>query len=111
MTSNIKQNKSVEMTINLKKLARRASWKYKAPKSIKYIKSLVSKQFRSTDDVLIAPDVNKFIWSNGRTNLPCKVRVKVERTPSPTNPEKSIFKISRVVVNTYKGLNSQSYVE
>lgn len=111
MTSAIKNNKSVEMTVNLKKLARKASWRYKAPKCISYLRKLVRKQFRSENEVLIAPDVNKYIWTHGMRRVPTKIRVKIERAPSNKNPQVAVFRICMVEVNTFKGLSPQSYEE
>lgn len=104
-------NKAVEITINLKKLARKASWKHKAPKCIKFMRKFIQKYFKSEDEVLIAPEINKHIWTNGMKNLPSKVRVKLERGPSNKSPELNVIRVCMVNVNTFKGLQSQSYSE
>ena len=103
--------KSVEMTVNLKKLARKGSWKHKAPKCISYLRKFVRNQFSSEDEVLISPEINKYIWTNGIKNIPNKMRIKIEKRPSNKNPEANVFRICLVNVNTFKGLNSQSYAE
>lgn len=104
-------NKAVEMTINLGKLARKASWRYKAPKCIYYLKKFIQNQFKSENDILIAPEVNKYIWRHGIKNIPKRMRIKVERRPSNKNPELNVFRVCLVDVNTFKGLQSQSYAE
>lgn len=107
MAGTIKSNKTVEMTISLRRLAKRASWRYKALKGVKYLKKFIQKQFKSEDDVLIAPDVNKYVWSRGMRSVPGRMRIRVERSPSNKNPAESVFRLSLVEVSTFKGLNSQ----
>lgn len=68
-------------------------------------------QFNSDEDVFISPEVNKYIWTNGATNPPKKLRIKIERVPSNKNPELNMFRVGMVEVNTFKGLKPQSYTE
>ena len=111
MTEAIKVNKTVELTINLRQLAKRASWRWKAVKGVKYLKKFVQKQFKTKDDVLVSPDVNNYVWSKGMRSVPGKMRIRIERGPSTKNPNENVFKLSLVDVSTFKGLNSQSFQE
>ncbi|KCZ75584.1 hypothetical protein H311_03439, partial [Anncaliia algerae PRA109] len=97
--------------LNIKKLAKNASWRYKASSAIKCIRKFVQKQFKCKDEVLLAPDVNKRVFCNGMHNIPNKIRIRVERGPSNKDPLKNVFKVSLVNVNTFKGLITQAIAE
>lgn len=111
MSSALKENKIIEMTINLRKLTHNVSWKYKAPYGVRNIKRLIQKNFKSEEEVLIAPDLNKAIWARGMRHVPGKVRIRVERAPSTKNPQVNVFKVSLVVVGGFKGLLTQAISE
>lgn len=107
MASSITKNKTIEVTVNIKRIAKKVSWRYKAAKAIRNLRIYVQKTFKSKDEVLISPDVNKRVFCNGMHNIPKKMRVRIERTPCNKDPSKSVFKVSLVNVNTFKGLNTQ----
>ena len=69
---------AIDTTINIHKLAHKATFKKKAPTAVKKIKTLVSKMMR-TSDVKIDPKLNQFVWGQGIRNLPHKVRVRISR--------------------------------
>jgi large subunit ribosomal protein L31e len=69
---------AIDTTINIHKLAHKATFKKKAPTAVKKIKQLVSKMMR-TSDVRIDPKLNQFVWGKGIRNLPHKVRVRISR--------------------------------
>ena len=69
---------AVDTTVNIHKLAHRATFKRKAPTAIKKVKQLVQKMMK-TEDVRIDPKLNQFVWAQGVRNLPHKVRVRISR--------------------------------
>ena len=69
---------AVDTTVNIHKLAHRATFKRKAPTAIKKIKQLVHKMMK-TEDVRVDPKLNQFVWAQGVRNLPHKVRVRISR--------------------------------
>ena len=69
---------AIDTTVNIHKLAHRATFKQKAPRAVKAIKQLVTKMMR-TKDVRIDPKLNQFVWKSGVRNLPKKVRVRISR--------------------------------
>ena len=70
--------KAIDTTINIHKLAHRVQFKKKAPRAISEIRKLVSKMMK-TSDVRVDPKLNQFLWSQGIRNLPRKVRVRISR--------------------------------
>ncbi|KAM0688190.1 60S ribosomal protein L31B [Conglomerata obtusa] len=111
MNNILRESKIVELTINLKKITNNVSWKYKAPFAVRNIKRLIQKNFHSEDEVLIAPELNKAIWVRGMKHVPKKVRIRVEKGPCTKNPEKSVFRVSLVIVGGFKGLLTQTVAE
>lgn len=69
---------AIDTTVNIHKLAHRATFKNKAPTAVKKIKQLVHKMMK-TEDVRIDPKLNQFVWAQGIRNLPHKVRVRISR--------------------------------
>jgi len=69
---------AIDTTLNIHKLAHRESFKNKAPRAVRAIKTLVAKMMR-TEDVRIDPKLNQFVWGRGIRNLPKKVRVRISR--------------------------------
>lgn len=111
MSSSLKPSKTVEVTLNLKKLAKKVSWKHKSSMCIKTIRRHVKRQFKSDNDVMISPDVNKFVWSYGKRNIPTRMRVRIESIPSPKDATKNVFRVALVKVNTFKGLLNEVIVD
>lgn len=111
MSTALRENKTIELTVNLKKLTHNVSWKYKAPFAIRNLKRLVQKIFHSKEEVLIAPDLNKAVWVRGMRHTPKKVRVRVERVPDNKDASKCVFKVSLVIVGAFKGLLTQAICE
>lgn len=111
MQNLLSENKTIEMTVNLKKVTNNVSWRYKAPFAIRNIKRLIQKNFHSQDEVLIAPELNKAVWVRGMKHVPNKVRIRVERGPCTKNPEKNVFRVSLVIVGGFKGLLTLSLTE
>jgi large subunit ribosomal protein L31e len=69
---------AIDTTINIHKLAHRATFKRKAPTAVKKIKQLVATMMK-TQDVRIDPKLNQFVWGQGVRNLPHRVRVRISR--------------------------------
>lgn len=69
---------AIDTTINIHKLAHRETFKKKAPRAVKAIKTFVTKMMK-TADVRIDPKLNQFVWGQGIRNLPHKVRVRISR--------------------------------
>lgn len=111
MSNVLRENKTIEMTINLKKTTKKVSWCYKAPHALRNMKKLIQRNFNSNDEVLIAPDLNKAVWVRGMKHVPNKVRIRVERGPSSKDPTKNVFRASLVIVGGFKGLLTQSISE
>ncbi|KAM0676341.1 60S ribosomal protein L31B [Gurleya vavrai] len=111
MNNLLRENKIIEMTINLKKITNNVSWKYKAPHAVRNIKRLIQKNFHSKDDVLIAPELNKAIWVRGMKHVPNKVRIRIEKGPCTKNPENNVFRVALVIVGGFKGLLTQTVAE
>lgn len=69
---------AIDTTINIHKIAHRATFKNKAPRAVSQIRLLVEKMMK-TKDVRIDPKLNQFIWNQGVRNLPRRVRVRISR--------------------------------
>ncbi|KAF7683412.1 60S ribosomal protein L31 [Astathelohania contejeani] len=104
MDSVLQASKVFEMTISPDKLVKNISWVRKAKCIGRRIKRHIKSQFKSDDDVIISPELNKKLWGRGITKVPKKIRVRVERVPSPKNPEKNVFMVSEIIVGSFKGL-------
>lgn len=111
MNNTLSENKIIEMTINLKKLTNKVSWRYKAPHGVRNIKRFMQKTFNTSEDVLIAPELNKALWVRGMKKIPGKVRVRVQRGPCTKNPANNVYRVSLVIVGSFKGLITQSMAD
>lgn len=69
---------AIDTTINIHKLAHRATFKNKAPRAVSQIRKLVAKMMR-TEDVRVDPKLNQAIWAQGIRNLPRRMRVRISR--------------------------------
>jgi large subunit ribosomal protein L31e len=66
-------------TIPLRAMRESPRWK-RAPRSMKVIKSFVSKHMKVEEDSIWIDDkVNEHVWSKGAQKVPSKVRVKVTK--------------------------------
>ncbi|TBT99892.1 ribosomal protein L31 [Hamiltosporidium tvaerminnensis] len=111
MSSVLKHNKITEMTVNLPAVARKVSWKRKASGAMKKLKKFLQKQFNVEGEVVMSPELNKFVWKGGIEKVPRRIRIRVERCTSKKNVEKSALRVSLVLVGSFKGLNSESFNE
>ncbi|EJW05157.1 hypothetical protein EDEG_00768 [Edhazardia aedis USNM 41457] len=100
--------KTIEMTVNLKKVTRGVSWTNKAPHAVRNIKRMIHKIYNTKDPVLIAPELNKAIWGRGKFHVPNKVRVRVEKFAGSKGP---VFKVSLVIVGSFKSLLTQAVTD
>mmetsp|Transcript_37016 Transcript_37016/g.115918 ORF Transcript_37016/g.115918 Transcript_37016/m.115918 type:complete len:122 (-) Transcript_37016:335-700(-) len=67
-----------DYTINLHKRLHKTTFKKKAPRALREVKSFATKMM-GTKDVRIDTALNKFIWSQGVRNIPTRVRVRLSR--------------------------------
>lgn len=74
-------------------------------------KKTIQKTLNTKEDVLVAQDLNKALWVRGMKNIPEKVRVCVKRGPCTRNPAVNVFRVSLVIVGSFKGLITQSISE
>ena len=84
------QEKSIDATVNLHKVAHKISFKKKAPRAIREIVAYAQKTM-GTSDVRIDTELNKFIWSNGIRNIPRRVRVRLQKRKNEEEGAKSQF--------------------
>merc|ERR1711976_624985 len=93
-----------EHTINIHKRIHGVGYKKRAPRALKEIRKFAVKQM-GTPDVRIDTRLNKYIWSNGKANVPFRVRVRLARKRN--EDEDSVHKlytlVSYVPVTTFKG--------
>ena len=75
-----------ELTVNLHKHLHDVQFKKKAPRAVKIIKKIVTRNML-TKDVRIDPELNKEIWKNGVRNLPTRVKVIMERKKNEDEEE------------------------
>eukprot|EP00003_Mantamonas_plastica_P009207 TRINITY_DN18569_c0_g1_i1.p2 TRINITY_DN18569_c0_g1~~TRINITY_DN18569_c0_g1_i1.p2 ORF type:complete len:118 (+),score=33.98 TRINITY_DN18569_c0_g1_i1:23-376(+) len=67
-----------EYTINLHKRVHGITFRTRAPRAMRAIKKFAQDAMK-TQDVRVANEVNKFVWSKGIKRLPHRVRVRIER--------------------------------
>jgi len=67
-----------EYTINLHKRIHGVSFKKRAPRAAKEIRTF-AKKMMGTEDVRLDVVLNKFIWSQGVRSVPYRVRVRLHR--------------------------------
>ncbi|KAG0416497.1 60S ribosomal protein L31, partial [Dictyocoela roeselum] len=101
----------LEMTINLKKITKNDSWRWKSKQCIKRIKKFMQKYFKTESTVMIAPDLNKAIWERGMHKVPSRIRVRVERDADRKDPGKEVIRVSYVVVGGFKSLGTEAVAE
>ncbi|KAG9509611.1 60S ribosomal protein L31, partial [Fragariocoptes setiger] len=101
-----------EYTINVHRRIHGIGFKKRAPRAIKEIKKFAETQF-GTPDVRIDTRLNKYIWSNGIRNVPCRVRVRLSRKRN--DDEESVHKlytlVQHVPVPSFKNLQTENVEE
>lgn len=107
----IKDYKPLELTLNIRKLTKNDSWRWKTKQAMKRIKKFVLKYYKTEADVVISPELNKEMFKHGMKNPPSKVRVRIEPTVSAKDANRRVFRLSHVVVGSFKGLATEAVVE
>jgi len=67
-----------EYTIHMHKRIHGVSFKKRAPRAIKEIKSFAT-QAMGTTDVRLDPQLNKKVWEQGIKGVPYRIRVRISR--------------------------------
>merc|ERR1711988_553927 len=67
-----------EYTINLHKRLHDTTFKKRAPRAVKEIKSFAAKMMK-TPDVRLDVKLNKAVWRKGVRNVPKKLRIQISR--------------------------------
>ncbi|EPR80098.1 60S ribosomal protein L31 [Spraguea lophii 42_110] len=107
-----KDDKAIELTIPMGKITIDVSKRWKCRIGIRRLKKFITKTFHDKEaEVQISPDLNKFLWERGMRNVPKRVRVRVNQEPYPKDPSKKVYKLSHVVVSTFKGLGTEAIAE
>ncbi|XP_071949850.1 large ribosomal subunit protein eL31-like [Antedon mediterranea] len=96
-----------EYTIHLHKRIHGVSFKRKAPRAIKEIKTFATKMMGTTD-VRIDTRLNKHIWSCGVRSVPFRVRVRLarKRNEDEDSANKLYTLVTHVPVTGFKGLQT-----
>ncbi|KRH91784.1 60S ribosomal protein L31 [Pseudoloma neurophilia] len=114
MTNPMKDFKTIDLTINIRKITQGDSWRWKTKQAIKRIKQHLLKYYKLTKsdaDVSLAPELNKHIFSRGMKNPPKKIRVRVEPSTSRKDANRRVFRVSQIIVGGFKGLSTECVVE
>lgn len=100
---------SRDYTIHLAKYTHKVTFKKKAPRAIKVIKSFASKAM-GTKDVRIDAKLNKYVWSQGIKNVPTRVRVRLTRKRNEDeDADEKLYTIAQLVeVTSFKGLQTEN---
>lgn len=110
----VKDYKTIELTLKIRKLTENDSWRWKTKQAIKRIKKQILKHYKLSAcdaDVSISPELNKHMFSRGMKNPPKKVRVRVEASTSARDANRRVFRLSHVIVGSFKGLATEVVVE
>ncbi|RKO96870.1 hypothetical protein CXG81DRAFT_28637 [Caulochytrium protostelioides] len=95
-----------EFSVHLHKHLYNVGFKKRAPRSIKYIKEIATKQMKCKD-VRIDVGLNKALWNNGIRNVPRRIRVRFTRKRADgDNAAKSYILVTHVPVTSFKGLQT-----
>lgn len=95
--------KTIVATINLHKRLHGVTFKRKAARAVKAIKTFASKTM-GTNDVRVDSDLNKYVWSKGIRNVPYRVRVRLTRKRNPDeDAEQKMYTIAEVVYESTRG--------
>ncbi|ORD99146.1 RL31 [Hepatospora eriocheir] len=104
MSDIVVDNKANEITINLRKLIVGCKSNRKASSAVRRLKKFIQKQFNSTDNVYIHPDVNMRIFSRGNKGCVGRIRILVQKCTDFYNKDKTCFSISSKPVASFKSL-------
>lgn len=107
----IKDYKPIELTVNIHKLTRNDSWRWKARQAVKRLKKFIRKYYKTDADVMISPELNKEIFKHGMKNPPGRVRIRVDSAVSSKDASKRVFRLSHIVVGGFKGLPTEAVVD
>ncbi|KAE8448564.1 60S ribosomal protein L31 [Mollisiaceae sp. DMI_Dod_QoI] len=96
-----------EYTIHLHKRLHGVTFKKRAPKAIKEIKSFATKSM-GTSDVRLDPQLNKKVWESGVKGVPYRLRVRIsrKRNDEENAREKLYSYVQAVNVKDAKGLQT-----
>ncbi|XP_054756103.1 large ribosomal subunit protein eL31-like [Lytechinus pictus] len=96
-----------DYTIHLHKRIHGVTFKRRAPRAIKEIRTFATKMM-GTDDIRIDTRLNKHIWSQGVRSVPFRVRVRLarKRNEDEDSPHKLYTLVTHVPVPSFKGLQT-----
>jgi len=77
-----------------------------------FLKRFVRK-FAGTSAVVITPELNKYIWSQGKKNPPRKIRLHIERKPFEDEERRGKYftNVGFTLVKSFKDLNTKIATE
>lgn len=104
MKTQLEENQTVEMTVNLRRICAGTPWTKRAIKAVKKFRLEIQKHFGEKSRVVLTKELNNFIFSRGVNKVPSKVRVRVTKESDVNNAEENVFKTDLVVVGSFKGL-------
>ncbi|KAH9411835.1 ribosomal protein L31 [Ordospora pajunii] len=104
MPSKIVEGQTVEITLNLRRIAFSVPSTRKAPGAIRRLKKEIQKYFGEKIGVVVTKELNNFVFSNGKRNIPPKIRVRVTKKTCEKDAEKQILHTDLVIVGSFKGL-------
>jgi large subunit ribosomal protein L31e len=101
-----------EYTINLHKRVHGLSFKRRAPRAMKEIRTFASK-LMGTADVRIDTEVNKAVWTSGIRNPPRRLRVRLhrKRNEDEESEHKLYTLVTFVPVASFRGLTAKNVEE
>lgn len=112
--SAMKDYKTIDLTINIRKITNNDSWRWKTKQAVKRIKQHILKYYKLDEcdvDISLSPELNKHLFSRGMKNPPKKVRVRIEASTSRKDANRRAFRVSQIVVGSFKGLSTECVVE
>lgn len=107
--------RTIELTVNLHKSLHKSTFKKKAPRAIRALRSLAEKTM-GTKYVRVAGDMNRFVWHKGVRNVPYRVRVRLERKRMTEKKKQDKFGemytvVSLVEADSFSGLSAKVVTE
>ncbi|KAJ3053125.1 60S ribosomal protein L31 [Rhizophlyctis rosea] len=101
-----------EYTIHLHKHVFGATFKKRAPRAVKAIRTFAQKTM-GTADVRLDPKLNESVWAKGIKQVPHRIRVRIarKRNDAEDAKEKLYSYVSFVPVTNFKGLQNQAVEE
>ena len=97
-----------DYTIHLHKYVFGATFKKRAPKAVKVIRTFAQKAM-GTADVRLDPSLNSAVWSNGIKSVPHRIRVRLarKRNDDEDAKEKLYTYVTVIPTTNFKGLQTQ----